>query len=57
MKIIRPVALVWREGDSEMVKCPKCGHTDDIQGFDVLGADGGCVFCVRCHCEMRAAIS
>lgn len=48
----------WWIGNSpyreiEMVECPACGHTDDIQGFDVLGADWGCVFCTQCWQEIQ----
>jgi hypothetical protein len=32
-----------------LVACPDCGHKDSIQGFDVVGADPGHVFCTQCH--------
>jgi hypothetical protein len=34
-----------------IIACPKCGHEDDIEGFDCLGACNDNLFCVRCHCE------
>jgi len=40
------------------VICPKCGYNggsreDNLDGFDVMGADVGCVFCPECHEEIR----
>lgn len=40
------------------VQCPRCGHTDEMDGFDCLGADldGDCnssVFCNQCHEELE----
>jgi hypothetical protein len=40
---------VWCENDREMVECPVCHKVDDVDSFDVLGADDGCVFCTNCH--------
>ena len=49
-----PKALSWwtADGETEMVQCPSCGHVDDLDGFDVLFADYGCVFCTQCHEEI-----
>jgi len=41
--------------NEELVTCPQCGKQDDIQAFDVLGADGWNVFCTDCHCEFDPA--
>lgn len=35
----------------KVITCPKCGKQDDLEGFDVLGADDNNVFCTACHCE------
>ena len=47
---------VWR-GKSELAsvyRCPNCGHEDTLElGFDVLGADDGCVICSKCSEELR----
>lgn len=37
----------------ELLRCPTCEHIDTLDGFDVLGADEGCVFCTDCHQELR----
>lgn len=37
--------------DLILIKCPKCGKTTTIEGFDVSGADRDNVFCTDCHCE------
>lgn len=36
--------------------CPKCGFKGDrdLQAFDVIGSDCGCVFCPECHQEICA---
>lgn len=34
-----------------LYRCPQCGNVDDLQGFDVLGADDGNLFCIKCHLE------
>ncbi len=39
--------------DSEIVNCPNCGKVSDVDGFDVLGADEGCLFCTDCHCHFN----
>lgn len=36
-----------------MIQCPKCGHVDDDQCFDMGGADPDCVFCTQCHQEIQ----
>ena len=41
-------------GDHVCVTCPNCGHTDDIDGFDCLGADEDKVFCNQCNHEFSA---
>lgn len=35
----------------DAVTCPKCGHRDVADCFDVLGACNDNVFCTQCHCE------
>lgn len=42
----------------DLVRCPACGHTDYVQGFDVIGADRGCLFCNNCghHGEMEGVV-
>jgi len=37
--------------DDILLQCPKCGHVEDIQGYDVLGADPGNLFCNQCNFE------
>ena len=37
----------------EQIICPKCGHSDDLDGFDVIDACNENLFCVRCHCEFN----
>lgn len=37
-----------------LLTCRVCGHTDDLDGFDVLGADPGCVFCNACNSQIDA---
>lgn len=32
-------------------RCPQCGFTDDLDGFDCFGADDGNLFCNRCYTE------
>ncbi len=39
----------------ELVTCPRCGKQDVMDGFDVGGADTGCIFCTACHAEFDAA--
>jgi hypothetical protein len=48
----RPMARTWWDTDI-MVECPVCGHKDNIDEFDCLGADEGCVFCNHCQTEIR----
>jgi DNA-directed RNA polymerase subunit RPC12/RpoP len=33
------------------VQCPKCRYIDDVDCFDVMGADDDNVFCPLCHTE------
>ncbi len=35
----------------DMIRCPHCGHVDEIYGFDAFGSCDGQVFCPLCHCE------
>ena len=49
---LHPVATTWWVGDVQMVKCPECGHVDDLDNFDCLGADGW-VFCNACGTELE----
>lgn len=37
----------------KLIKCPKCEHESDDNGFDVLGACGANLFCTQCHCEFE----
>ncbi|HYF34699.1 MAG TPA: hypothetical protein VD994_05360 [Prosthecobacter sp.] len=37
--------------DYPKFRCPNCGHVGDLDGFDVLGADWGNLFCPDCHFE------
>jgi len=37
--------------DQKTLTCPKCGHQDDEEQWDCLGACNDNVFCRRCHCE------
>jgi hypothetical protein len=37
--------------DHSVVTCPQCNRQADLDGFDVLGACMGNVFCTACHCE------
>lgn len=32
-------------------RCPGCGYESDLDGFDVIGADEGNLFCPQCHLE------
>ncbi len=43
--------------NGEAVKCPECQHVGSLNSFDVLGADGGKVFCPKCggHVEVSYA--
>lgn len=34
------------------VKCESCDTIDDIDSYDVLGADDGYLFCNHCHTEV-----
>lgn len=47
-----PKALSWWEGDEEIVRCPVCGNEEEIDGYDVIGADPGCLFCNQCDTEI-----
>jgi hypothetical protein len=41
--------------DDPPVTCPSCGKIDDIDGFDILGADEGCIFCTDCSTQFHAS--
>jgi hypothetical protein len=41
------------EGNALYV-CPYCGHTDDADGCDIMGAEPGCMFCLKCSGEFQA---
>ncbi len=41
--------------DAELVRCPRCGREDVLDGYDVLGADKDCLFCIGCNAEFHAA--
>lgn len=36
----------------DLLTCQVCGHTDDFDCFDVMGADKDCVFCLACGSEI-----
>jgi len=36
---------------SDLVRCPKCRWTGDLDECDVVGADWDCVFCPKCDTE------
>jgi transcription elongation factor Elf1 len=36
---------------NDIFRCPHCGHQDDLDGYDVIGADTDCVFCNNCNME------
>jgi protein gp37 len=42
------VKQLGAEPEGEFVKCPHCGHIDEVEAFDALGADPGNVFCIKC---------
>jgi hypothetical protein len=42
---------IW-VGDG-ILRCPACGHEDDVQGYDVMGADPDCLFCIQCSQEIQ----
>ena len=52
---IADAMLKEREGSemdlylNEQIKCPHCGRVETVEGYDVLGADDGFVFCTSCH--------
>lgn len=35
----------------DIVTCPRCGKTSDLNDFDIFLACPGNVFCTQCHCE------
>ena len=47
-----PHAKVRHVNDLEILICPKCEHADVLDGWDVLGADAGCLFCNNCNTEV-----
>jgi hypothetical protein len=38
--------------ENDLLKCPICGHIDNIDNYDCLGADDACVFCNECNTEL-----
>jgi hypothetical protein len=42
------------ESYPETITCRACGHTDDLDGFDVCGACAGNLFCNGCGTEIKA---
>ena len=36
------------------VQCPHCRWIEDLDCFDVMGADSGNIFCLNCHKEFEA---
>ena len=49
----KPKAFTWWEkGETYMIRCPVCGHTDNDDNFDCIGADVDCVFCNVCDAEI-----
>lgn len=59
LKAIRPAVLTPEEVElvdqylTGILQCPHCGHRDNLDGFDVLGADDNCVFCNGCNRELE----
>jgi len=49
----KPKLLSIAVGTSEELLCPCCGFQGNIQDFDVLGADDGCLFCNQCGEEVE----
>lgn len=51
LKIHQPVAEPNEHEPLPQITCPACGKTDDLNGFDCLGACDDNLFCTRCHSE------
>jgi hypothetical protein len=49
----RRAKVIYRADGEPMYVCPNCGHTDDADGCDVIGAEAGCLFCCNCHAEFQ----
>jgi|GEM_PF-7122171 len=45
---MRPAKPLWD------ATCPECGFTDDLDAFDVIGANDGNIFCPQCAHEFSA---
>ncbi len=39
----------------ERIRCPHCGNIEELQHYDVGGADEGNAFCNQCHKEFSLA--
>lgn len=48
------IEMVLNTGEpmEDVYRCPVCQRTGNLDNFDVIGADDGCVFCTRCHTEL-----
>lgn len=42
----------YDEHGDEYLRCSECGHVDTDEGFDVLGAAPGNLFCLNCNAEL-----
>ena len=52
----RPQTCEWGDDidwEDFVEQCPQCGYVDNRDGFDVLGADEGNLFCNQCHSEIK----
>lgn len=49
-----PVAALLFDPDGFAIyKCPTCGELMTKDDADCLGAEADCIFCTRCHREIR----
>ena len=40
------------EWENSAMKCPQCGAVEDLDLYDICGADDGNVFCINCQAEV-----
>jgi hypothetical protein len=49
-----PKAIIHEQPDgTEILECPGCGWKSEVDGWDVMGADPGCLFCNGCCLEVK----